>query len=142
VLLQAALDGKGQSLETLYTDGPEPRRPAPVPENTTSPRPVQVGRGSEVHQSASQMIRPHPARYVSFTAGLRAAMELSGGQSAEETGVTADLTWTSAILGITNHNYPSDQVRLLLLPEKALGILAEWEEQLIMLMSTSLTLQK
>ena len=128
MLLQAALDGKGHSLETQYTDGPEPRRPAPVPENTTSPRPVQLGRGSEVHQCASRMIRPQSASYiVPFTAGLMAAMELSGGQSAglgEETGGTADVTWTSARLGITNHKYPSVQVRLSLLPAKALGNLA------------------
>lgn len=101
VLLQVALERKKQSLETKDTDGLEPRRAAPMPDDTAF-----SGSETNDHRSASRKYRFSASGTAEFTAGLRAAMGQGGGfmQDAEKekAGIARRKTWTSYMTSATS----------------------------------------
>lgn len=115
VLLQVALERKKQSLETQDTDGLEPRRAAPMPDDTAF-----SGSETNDHRSASRKYRFSASGTAEFTAGLRAAMGQGGGfmQDAdkEKAGIARRKTsyMTSATFGSGTKNVSSQVQRLFL----------------------------
>ncbi len=103
-LRQVNLDGRGLSNETQYADGLEPRRPAPVPENTSRPRSMPAP--GEV-PGAGKAAGPLPASLSGLTAGTDRQRAGSG----EGTVAAADVTRTYARSTSMKHNPASSQVR-------------------------------